>query len=373
MKKITVLLFNDFVNDNRVLKECRSLQENGYEVQLYATHFDKKLPQKEVVEGFKVTRINVGRFEFLLFNLPLFWIKTFFRCRKDEIFHCNDLYALPPAYFLKKIVNKKIKIVYDCHEHETEAKIYIGKPIIKKIAQIFEKAMIKSADKVITVSNSIAEDYVRMYDIPKPVLVLNSPMFQTVPKQDHFREDLGISKDKTIFLFQGKYLPGRGLDNLIDIFKKLAPINKDIVLVFMIYGEGSEKVKEQIKNSHNIYWHEKVSVMEYMHYVASADWGIYLMENICKNHDYALPNKIFDYVLGGLPVVVSNLKEMSSFVKDNGVGYVINPEDQEMVVNLLQKINKNTKKQFIPNLIKTSKKYCWEEQEKVLLKLYNSL
>lgn len=373
MKKITVLLFNDFINDNRVLKECRSLQNHGYKVHLYATHFDKKLPKEEIIEGFRVTRINVGSFEFLLLNLPLFWIKTFFICRKDEIFHCNDLYALPPAYFLKKLINRKIKIVYDCHEHETEAKIYIGKPIIKKLAQIFEKAMIKSADGVITVSNSIAEDYVCMYDIPKPVLVLNSPIFQTVPKQDHFRKDLNISKDKTIFLFQGKYLPGRGLDNLINIFRELESINKEVVLVFMIYGEGSEKVKEQIKNDKNIYWHEKVSVMEYMNYVASADWGIYLMENICKNHDYALPNKIFDYVLGGLPVVASNLKEMSNFVEKNKVGYVIDPEDQDMVVNLLRKINKETKKQFISSLVKASKKYCWEEQEKVLIKLYNSL
>ena len=53
MKKITVLLFNDFVNDNRVLKECRSLQENGYEVQLYATHFDKKLPLEDYIEVFE--------------------------------------------------------------------------------------------------------------------------------------------------------------------------------------------------------------------------------------------------------------------------------------------------------------------------------
>ena len=42
MKKITVLLFNDFTNDNRVLKECRSLVKNGFEVELVTTHFDKK-------------------------------------------------------------------------------------------------------------------------------------------------------------------------------------------------------------------------------------------------------------------------------------------------------------------------------------------
>lgn len=373
MKKITVLLFNDFINDNRVLKECRSLQNHGYKVHLYATHFDKKLPKEEIIEGFRVTRINVGSFEFLLLNLPLFWIKTFFICRKDEIFHCNDLYALPPAYFLKKLINRKIKIVYDCHEHETEGGIYVGKPILKLLAKIFEKALIPSVDEVITVSESIAEDYVKLYNIKKPKLVLNSPVFKTIKKYDLLRQDLKIPEKKEIFLFQGKNLPGRGLDNLISIFKDLEKINEKIVLVFLIYGDNTENVREKIKGYKNMYWHEKVSVMEYMKYVASADWGIFLLENTCKSYDYSLANKIFDYVLGGLPVVVSNLKEMSNFVKKNKIGYVIDSNNKKRVVKLLKNFDKNTKKEFLPNLKEVAKKYSWEEQEKILLNIYKSL
>jgi len=98
MKKITVLLFNDFTNDNRVLKECRSLQSNGYDVKLVATHFDKNLPKDEEIEGFSVKRFNVGHFNFLPINLLLFWFHIVKNYRKENIFHCNDLYALPPAY-----------------------------------------------------------------------------------------------------------------------------------------------------------------------------------------------------------------------------------------------------------------------------------
>ncbi|KKP66005.1 MAG: Glycosyltransferase [Candidatus Moranbacteria bacterium GW2011_GWD2_37_9] len=373
MKKITVLLFNDFTNDNRVLKECRSLQSNGYDVKLVATHFDKNLPKDEEIEGFSVKRFNVGHFNFLPINLLLFWFHIVKNYRKENIFHCNDLYALPPAYIIKKICNKNAKIVYDCHEHETEAKIYIKKGFLKKLAQFFERKMIYEADSVITVSKSIAEDYARLYGINEPKLVLNSPVFETIKRHDLFREELKISKDKEIFLFQGKYLPGRGLDNLIEIFEKLEKVNRNIVLVFLIYGEGSEVIKKRIERSKNIYWHEKVSVMEYMKYVASADWGIYLMENICKNHDYALPNKIFDYILGGLPVVVSNLKEISSFVEKHNVGYTIDPNDEEKVINMLKDFDKNTKRKFLPNLKQVGQKYCWEEQEKVLLKIYKSL
>jgi glycosyltransferase involved in cell wall biosynthesis len=145
------------------------------------------------------------------------------------------------------------------------------------------------------------------------------------------------------------------------------------VLVFLVYGEGVEELKEKVEDMGNVYWHEKVSPLEYMKYVASADWGIYLMENICLNHDLALPNKIFDYILGGLPVVVSNLKEMSKLVNQYKVGYAIDPNNLEDVVKLLEGIDEDSKEEFVNNLEPVAKKFSWEEQEKVLLKLYNSL
>ncbi len=373
MKKVVNLVFNDFTNDNRVLKMSRSLQNNGYEVTVLATNFKKNLPREEKIEGFTVKRINVGGFRFLPLNLFLFWLAIIKNSRNANIIHANDLYALPPAYVIKKFFNRDVKIVYDCHEHETEGDIYIGKPIISFFAKLFERKMIYDADAVLTVSKSIAEDYVKIYNIEEPILVLNSPLIEGVEKKNLFREELNIPDDKEIFLFQGKNLPGRGLDDLIEVFKRLEDINKDIVLVLLVYGEGLEEIKESIKGSKNIYWHEKVSVLEYMDYVSSADWGIYLMENICKNHDYALPNKVFDYLMAGLPIVISDLKEVSRVVQENRIGYTVNAKNREKVVNLLKDFDKDTKKQFLTDIKEASKKFSWEEQEKVLLKIYDSL
>lgn len=110
-----------------------------------------------------------------------------------------------------------------------------------------------------------------------------------------------------------------------------------------------------------------------MEYVASADWGIYLMENICKNHEYALPNKLFDYVMANLPVVVSDLKEMKEFVEENRIGYTIDSTDRKKIIELLKSMKTEDREIFNEELNKTAKKYSWEEQEKVLLKIYNSL
>jgi len=375
MKKVLNLLFNDFTNDNRVLKESRTLQSNGFDVILLATHFKKELPKEEVIEGFKVRRINVGRIKLLPLNLILFWIKVVFLYKKEGIIHANDLYALPPAAFIKKFINKRVKVVYDCHEHETEGRIYMDKKYMKAFAIFFEKILIYTADSVITVSESIAKDYVKIYGIKEPELVMNCPVLskENGNKYDLFREKFDISKDKTIFLLQGGYMPGRGYQRLIEVFKKLEKTNKDLVLVFLIYGEGTEELKDMIEGCKNIYWHEKVPVLEYMKYVKSADWGILLLENLCVSYDYSLPNKLFDYVGGGLPVVVSNLKELSNFVEKNKVGYVVDACSPENVIEVLSGINKDTKSKFEKNLKIVAKEYSWEKQEKVLLKIYNSL
>ena len=374
-KRVLNLLFNDFTNDNRVLKESRTLQLKGFNVTLLATHFKRELPKEEVIEGFKVRRINVGRIKLLPLNLILFWIRVVFLYKKEDIIHANDLYALPPAVFIKKFINKRIKIVYDCHEHETEGRIYHDKPYMKPFAKFFEKKLINSADKVITVSESIAKDYEDIYGIEKPELVLNCPVLSKVngKRYNLFREQFDIPKDKIIFLLQGGYMPGRGYQRLIEVFKTLEKTNEDLVLVFLIYGEGTEKLKDMIEGCKNIYWHEKVPVLEYMKYVNSADWGILLLENLCKSYDYSLPNKLFDYVGGGLPVVVSNLKELSNFVEKNKVGYVVDASSPKNVIEVLSNIDKESKSKFIKDLSITAKKYSWEEQEKVLLKIYKSL
>lgn len=373
MKKVINILFNDFTNDNRVLKESVSLIKNGFEVELIATKFDKSLACEEVYEGINVKRVSVGPFEFLPMNLIIFWIKVLIIYRKELIFHANDLYALPPAYFIKKFFNKDAKIVYDCHEHETEAGIYVGKPLLKFFAKVFEKMMIKSADSVLTVSPLVAQEYVEMYGIETPTLIMNCPRYVEYSGYNLFRDELGIGSEKIIFLFQGEYLKGRGIENLINIFGEIEEQNESLVLVLLVYGKDIDSLKELIKGKKNIYWHDKVSRQEYMKYVASSDWGILLMENICKNNDYSLPNKLFDYIMGGLPVVVSNLKGLSSIVNEYKVGYTINPENPKDVEALLLGINKQTENTFMDAINSTAKKFSWEEQEAKLINIYKSL
>ena len=221
-KKVANIVFNPFVNDSRVLKESMSLANAGYEIEVIA-HGDKDLPKQEIKNNFKVIRLNyldrkltTSKKEKL--KIYLSWMKQIADYVKDfDILHCNDLNTLPIAFIVKKFYNKNIKIVYDAHEYETEINGLGG--VQKTLVKFLEKSLIKYADKVICVSDAIANEYVKLYNIEKPALVLNTPLYQQIEKQDIFRETLNIPKDKTIFLYQGGLSSGRGIEILLDTFK----------------------------------------------------------------------------------------------------------------------------------------------------------
>ena len=365
--------FNDFVNDNRVFKESYSLKSNGFDVTIIATHFNKRLPKEENVLGIRVKRFYVGGIKFLPLNLLFFWCTILRYYAKEDIYHCNDLYALPPAFFIKKFINKNARIVYDCHEHETEAQIYNGKPLLKNIAKRIERLMIYSADSVIVVSESIGKDYMKIYNIQEPSLVMNCPIYKSYEKNNYFREKFNIPVNNIILLYVGIFKQGRGLEHLVKIFRKAAKKNNKLSLILLTWGDRIEELRELIHEDTNIYWHDSAPLEKFMDYIASADWGVLLLENISKNNDFALPNKLFDYIMVGLPVITSNLKEISKFVTENKVGYLVNSSNDNEVVSVIKNLDQNVKKKFIPYLEAASKKFTWEQQEKVLLKIYNSL
>lgn len=95
--------------------------------------------------------------------------------------HCHDLNTLPIGVAIKLFFNKKVKVVYDAHEYETET-VYL-KGVERILAKAFERISIRKVDAVITVSESIASAYRKLYNIKKPFLVKNYPYYCKVQKK----------------------------------------------------------------------------------------------------------------------------------------------------------------------------------------------
>ena len=299
--------------------------------------------------------------------------KLFFLFAKNakdaDIVHCNDLYTLPMGVIVKKIYNKNAKIVYDAHEFETEvAGLSRWKKVVRKV---MERVFIRYADRIITVSDSIANEYAKMYGIQKPKLVLNTPVYQEIEKKDLFRERFSIRKDQVIFLYQGGFSKGRGIETLIEAFKSLK--DDKSVIVFMGYGVLEDMVKKAAKESDSIYYHEAVSPKILLDYTSSADFGILFNENSCLNHYYCSPNKMFEYLMAEIPVIVSNLYEMKRLVESNKIGVVAKENSAEGLKDAIKEIVKLDRRELEESIKKVKKVYNWEEQEKVLLDIYKEL
>jgi len=373
MKKVISIVLNNFKNDSRVLKENISLQNAGYEVKVVALH-EEPLKEFDIVQNIAVHRIKLrsrGWSKNKLIQLLKYFefvYRVIKKYKHSDIIHCNDLNALPIGFIIKSFFNKNTKIVYDAHEYETEINGLIG--IQKSLTKKLEKWLIKYADKVICVSGSIANEYVRLYDIDKPALVLNTPSYQKIKKQNIFRETFEIDDDKTIFLYQGGLSKGRGIEILLDTFKT---ISHDTVIVFMGYGILEELIVNISKEYSNIYFHQAVSHDLLLNYTSSADFGILFYENSCLNHYYCSPNKMFEYLMAEIPVIVSNLYEMKRLVELNEIGTVAKENTSYGLKVAIEEAVKLNKELLKVNIQKVKNIYNWEEQEKVLLKVYKDL
>jgi len=373
-KKIANLVFNSFINDSRVMKESISLANNGYEVYVLA-HHDKNLSIDEKKDNFFIKRFSyldrtITKNKIVKLKAYFTYIKeSIHYCKDFDILHCNDLNTLPIGFIIKKFFNKNVKIVYDAHEYETEINGLKG--IQKILTQKLEKYLIKYADKVITVSDAIADEYVKNYNIPKPALVLNTPPYKKIQKKDIFRETLNIPKDKTIFLYQGGLSKGRGIEILLDTFKNID--DKKTVIVFMGYGPLEELVKNASKEYVNIYFHKAVSPDVLLEYTSSADFGISTIEDSCLSYRYCLPNKIFEYLMAEIPVIVSNLPEMKRVVKDNNIGVVAEDNNTKGLNEAIEEAVLLDQNELQKNIQRVKEIYNWEEQEKVLLEVYKEL
>lgn len=374
-KNVLSLVLNNFTNDSRVLKECMTLQKAGYEISVLAMH-EGELSECETIENISVKRIKLRTKQWFSNNKgkALKYIEFFFKAVNSQrkagldIIHCNDLNALPISVALKALSSKPLKIVYDCHEYQTEVKSMKG--FKQTLARWLERRLIKYTDVTLTVSNAIAEEYVRLYGVEKPRLVLNTPPYKQVEKTHVYREKFNIDSDAAIFLYQGAISAGRGIEVTLEAFKSLS---NNFVIVFMGYGELTSMVEEAAKHHKNIFYHPAVSPSVLLEHTAAADYGICFIDNICLNYYYCLPNKMFEFMMAGLPVIVSNLPEMKRIVEQYKVGLVADNSDPASLCEAVTNIHKLDKNETLNNLEKVKQEFNWQQQEKVLLEAYSDL
>lgn len=375
MREVKMILTNSFKADIRVFKEAKSLVESGYSVEILCWDRENELLNKEeeIKEGIKIKRFfpyskyGTGKKQVIPFLKFYKEVNKYLINKKMDIIHSHDLDGLIIGFLLKK---NNQKLIYDTHEFFSGYKTVT---INKKIMWL-EKLLLKKVDAIISVSESICNEIKRnCKTLLSPVVIKNVPYFKKIEeKNDLFRCEFKISKNKKILLYQGVFASNRGLEDLIYILKDL---NEDIVLIFMGKGALKDRLinlaeREGVLN--RVYFKEFVENNKLLNYTNSADIGIYFIQNTCLNHYYCLPNKIFEFIQGELPIVCSNFPDISSVIKNNNIGEVANPCDIKEIKEKIELIFLDLDK-YKKNIHKVKECYSWEVEEKKILELYRNL
>jgi glycosyltransferase involved in cell wall biosynthesis len=373
------IILNDFKYESRVLKETKSIAGSGLIEKLFiAGLWERGVKELEEIDDKRV----VWRIPLKTRNLPkdffsqmikyIEWAgKILLRFRKEHITHinCHGLSSLPIGALFKLL--RKSKLVYDPHELETEANGLSG--IRKGLSKFLEALLISYSDSIIVVSNSIGEWYESKYGTKKVHVVRNVPYNYSYGIENVcsnvLREEFEIKGDEILFIYQGGLSKGRGIQIILDAF---ARVDAKRHIVFMGRGPLEEVIREYEKTFSNIHFHVAVKPEEVLRYTSSADIGVSIIENTCLSYYYSLPNKVFEYLLSGVPMIVSDFPEMGKFVDENNCGWKVRV-DSRALIKLIEMISHGDIFEKRNNVLKCKDNYGWHKEEEVLLKVYKSM
>jgi glycosyltransferase involved in cell wall biosynthesis len=369
LKRIVVSVTSDLVTDQRVDKICNTLVSMDYEVLLIGRKLPNSLPLKR---NYKTNRMsllfNKGFLFYAEYNTRLFFKLLFLR---KDILLANDLDTLLPNFLISKSFNKKL--VYDSHEFFTESEGLTNRPIIKKTWLIIEKFIFPKLKNVYTVNKKIANIYNNKYRVKVQTVRNIAPTLLNKTIDKNLSNT--IKGSNKMIILQGTGLNAdRGAEEAIEMMQYLDKMVLYIIGDGDIFQEFKNKVKSFNLND-KVFIIDKLPYEELMEYTKIADLGLSLDKGTNLNYENSLPNKVFDYIQAQIPLLVSNRKLVQELVYNNNIGRVVNHHDPKKLALEVVDIFKNENQYDVwkTNLIKASKKYCWEKERLKVKEIFRNI
>lgn len=306
-----------------------------------------------------------GALFYAAFNLRLFFLLLF---SKFDLVVANDLDTLLACYRASTFRGKKL--VYDSHEYFTEVPELIHRRRVQKFWEGIEKRIFPKLKIISTVNDSIAGLYEKKYG-KKLFVVRNIPPLRQLHKSKS-RSDLGLPVDKKILIIQGAGINiHRGNEEMVLAMKHLDGF------VLLICGDGDVVpqlkdmvVREQL--SEKVKFYSRMPYAELMEFTQNADMGITLDKANNINYKLSLPNKLFDFIHAGIPVLSSDLPEVGKIVREHGVGVITTSHDPEKIAAIIRQTfaDEIQMETFRENCRKATQSLTWENECKVLELMY---
>lgn len=358
-----------------MLRETRSILDAGLvdKIVILATHEAGFEHQEKIDEHRAVIRIPLffSRFSKNLLTEALTYVELLLRSvwllRRSRVSHVNahSLSVLPTAFVFRLL--KRSKIIYDAHELETERFGLAG--MRKRVSKLMERTFMPFVSQVIVVGPSIADWYRQAYP-GKPVHVVRNIPDGTMAsgmRRSVLREKSGAKDDEILLLYQGLLTKGRAIEMLLEAIAETR--NKSVRAVFMGDGPLGPQVRDAADQHDNVSFIPAVPPDEVLEHTIGADVGVCAIENICLSYHLSLPNKLFEYIAAGLPLVIFPRPDQQVIVEECGNGWVIE-EDANALTAFLDNLDRAQIESGRHNARISMQRFSWHEEARRYAAVY---
>jgi len=343
-------------------KECISLVEAGFEPHIIAPHIGD-----EFVNGIFIHSLPnpQNRKERVLRLLNLAFKKAI--DLNADIYHFHDPELIPVGLKLKKL---RKKVIYDVHEdvpRDIMTKEYMNlflRKIISFLFEKFENLSVKRFDAIITATPYIRARFIKLN--PNTVNINN------FPRKNELYEPINWKKRRNEICYIGGISRIRGI---IELIKALEHVETTLHLAGNFESEKLKKEIMNLKGWRKVKYYGFVDRNKIKEILKTVKLGLILFHPK-PNHITALPNKMFEYMSAGIPIVASNFPLWKDLIEKNNIGICVNPlapKEIARAINALLSNDNLAKNMGIKARKLIEEKYNWEKEEKKLISLYKKL
>lgn len=375
--KIVFLRSNPVNPDSRVEKEVNSLIKEGYSIQIIAWDRTENYPIKSELLHLANGSVEIFRFGikasfgggFKTNLMPLLkfqgyilkWLVT--NRSSYDVIHACDFDTAYVSLKVAKLYNKKL--VYDIFDYYTDS--FSVPRILKRFIENRDRNVINKADKVIICSEKRKE---QLKDSnPKSLTILHNTPSSNLVTANEKRIKLNENKIKVVYI--GILGEGRMILEIAKIINK----RDDCELHIAGFGPLEHSMKLLSEESDSIIYYGKLSYEQAIDLEKQCDIMTAIYDPKVNNHKYAAPNKFYEALFLGKPIIVVKGTSIDEIVYKDDLGEVIEFNPEAFNLALTQLINR---KHDWPEISRKSKHlysylYSWEEMEKRLFRMYKEL
>jgi glycosyltransferase involved in cell wall biosynthesis len=373
-----MLLSNCFEPDPRVYAEARALVEHGYQVTILAWDRERKVPAKEIIDGIHVERIflrsthgrGITQIFFMAAVLLLFIARGLFR--KFDVLHAHDFDTLPAGLVITMLRRKPL--VYDAHEEYASMLHGSIPPAMERFLLFFEAQLLRGVDLLITVGEKLRAEFERR-GARRTVLVGNWKKLDdyraSLQTRRQVRDELGVPQDALLVCYIASLTAERHIPELLAALARRPEIHA------VIGGNGSvaPEVREHAKTHPNVHFLGFVQHHRIPRYTIASDVVYYGFEVNHPNARYSAPNKLFEALATGLPVISANFGEIGRIIKENNCGMLLDNFSEQSILRALDTCGDSQRmlewKSNAATIGRTQ--YNWAHAEATLLEAYKSI